>query len=123
MKSNKIIRYLLIVSLIICTTLMVANYQTKKTYDAKSKEYNDKIAEINTKIDTLYSTITALDNREKSDISVAGAKINNVANNFDKEVSGLNKSISDINTKIMNLQNDLAALKSVAVTTTITETK
>jgi chromosome segregation ATPase len=123
MKSNKIIRYILILAVIVIVALITSNIQTKNAFSVKSAEYDQQLAALNAQITVLETNLTALSLLEKNDNVAALTKMNNVSNNLSNEIQLLSKSISDVNTKIMQLQKDVAALKPAtpAVTTSVTK--
>ena len=123
MKSNKIIRYILILAVIVIVALITSNIQTKNSFSVKSAEYDQQLAALNAQITVLETNLTALSLLEKNDNVAALTKMNNVSNNLSNEIQLLSKSISDVNTKIMQLQKDVAALKPAtpAVTTSVTK--
>jgi chromosome segregation ATPase len=116
MKSNKIIRYILILAVIVIVALITSNIQTKNAFSVKSAEYTQQLEALNAQVTQLQTNLTALSLLEKNDNVAALTKMNNVSNNLSNEIQLLSKSISDVNTKIMQLQKDVAALKPTVTT-------
>lgn len=118
MKSNKIIRYILILAVIVIVALVTSNIQTKNAFSVKSTEYTQQLEALNAQLVKAQADLTALSLLQKNDNVAALTKMNNISGNLSNEIQSLSKSISDVNTKIMQLQKDVAALKSVVTTTT-----